>query len=132
MHDGLSLTVLGCSGSFAGPGGACSGYLVQAGDTAVVIDLGPGVFANLQAHLDPAALDGLVLTHEHPDHWVDLPVMRNAFRYVLGLEGLDVHGTEGTRALATTLFEELPPTLVWHTLEPGRTLAIGPMTFGFG
>ena len=26
---GLSLTVLGCGGTYAGPGNACSGYLVQ-------------------------------------------------------------------------------------------------------
>src|SRR5262245_51689092 len=132
MADALTLTVLGCSGSYAGPGDACSGYLVRAGDTAVVLDLGPGVFANLQAHVDPAAVDGLVLTHEHPDHWVDLPILRNAFRYVLDIEGLDVYGTEGTRALATTLISELPPTLMWHTAAPGETVAVGPLTFGFG
>ena len=124
MGDALTLTVLGCSGSYAGPGDACSGYLVRAGDTAVVLDLGPGTFANLQAHVDPAEVDGLVLTHEHPDHWVDLPILRNAFRYVLGIEGLDVYGTEGTRALATALIDELPPTLVWHTAAPGETLAV--------
>jgi ribonuclease BN (tRNA processing enzyme) len=132
MGDALTLTVLGCSGSYAGPGAACSGYLVRAGDTAVVVDLGPGTFANLQAHVDPAAVDGLVLTHEHPDHWVDLPILRNAFRYVLGLEGLAVHGTEGTRDLATAVIDELPPTLIWHTVAPGGTLALGPLTFRFG
>jgi ribonuclease BN (tRNA processing enzyme) len=132
MGDALTLTVLGCSGSYAGPGDACSGYLVRAGDTAVVLDLGPGTFANLQAHVDPAEVDGLVLTHEHPDHWVDLPILRNAFRYVLDIEGLDVYGTEGTRALATALIDELPPTLVWHTAAPGETLAVGPLAFGFG
>ena len=132
MGDALTLTVLGCSGSYAGPGGACSGYLVRAGDTALVVDLGPGAFANLQAHIDPAAVGALVLTHEHPDHWVDLPILRNAFRYVLGVEGVEVYGTEGTRALATTLIDELPPTLVWHTLAPGETLARGPMTLRFG
>ncbi len=132
MGEALTLTVLGSSGTYAAPGSACSGYLVRAGGTAVVVDLGPGTFANLQAHLDPAELDGLVLTHEHPDHWTDLPVLRNAFRYVLGLEGLDVHGTEGTRTLVTTLIEELAPTLVWHPLVPGEPVEIGGLRLGFG
>ena len=50
---GLSVTVLGCDGSYAGPGGACSGYLVSSGDTHVWLDCGPGTLANLQQHLDP-------------------------------------------------------------------------------
>src|SRR5947209_3952092 len=39
---GLSLTVLGCSGTYAAPGGACSGYLVGDGHTCVWVDAGPG------------------------------------------------------------------------------------------
>jgi hypothetical protein len=35
----VELTVLGCSGSFGGRGGnACSGYLLQSGDTSLLID----------------------------------------------------------------------------------------------
>ena len=132
MGDALTLTVLGCSGTYPGPGGACSGYLVRAGDTTVAVDLGPGTFANLQAHVDPAALDAVVLTHEHPDHWLDLPILRNAFRYVLDLKGLPVHGTAGTERLAQTLIEELAPTLVWNTLPPGEPVALGPLRLSFG
>ena len=40
-HPGLLLTVLGCDGSWTGPGGAGSGYLVSSGGTRLVIDLGP-------------------------------------------------------------------------------------------
>jgi ribonuclease BN (tRNA processing enzyme) len=69
-----ALTVLGCDGSWPGPGpeGAGSGYLVQADDTAVLLDAGPGTFANLCRWGDPARLTAVVLTHEHPDHWTDL------------------------------------------------------------
>ncbi len=69
---GLSLTVLGCSGSYPGPGAACSGYLVQGGGVNVVIDLGPGSLANLQRHIGLGDVDAVVLTHRHPDHWTDL------------------------------------------------------------
>jgi ribonuclease BN (tRNA processing enzyme) len=69
---GRTLTVLGCDGSWPGPGGAGSGYLVQAGGSSVVLDLGPGTFAQLQRLVDPASIDAVVLTHAHPDHWTDL------------------------------------------------------------
>src|ERR1700729_3267078 len=67
-----TLTVLGCDGSWPGPGGAGSGYLVQTGDTALLLDAGPGTFANLCRLGDPAQVTGVVLTHEHPDHWTDV------------------------------------------------------------
>ena len=50
----MELTVLGCSGSYGAPaGGACSGYLVRAGDAVIWMDCGNGTFANLQQHIDP-------------------------------------------------------------------------------
>lgn len=67
-----TLTVLGCDGSFPGPGGAASGYLVQDGTTTLWIDAGPGTFANLQKVLDPGVVTAVLLSHEHPDHWTDL------------------------------------------------------------
>jgi ribonuclease BN (tRNA processing enzyme) len=132
MDEALTLTILGCSGTYPGPGGACSGYLVRAGGAAVVVDLGTGTLANLQVNLDPRAVDAVVLSHEHPDHWLDLPVLRNALRYVLGVEGLDVYGTAGNLRLAATLIDELAPTIDWHTVKPGATAEVGPMRLRFG
>jgi ribonuclease BN (tRNA processing enzyme) len=66
------LTVLGCDGSWPGPGGAGSGYLVAAGGTSIVLDTGPGTFAQLQRHLDPDRIEAVILSHAHPDHWTDL------------------------------------------------------------
>ena len=67
-----TLTVLGCDGSYPGPGGAASGYLVEDGTTSLWLDAGTGTFANLQRLGDPGSVDALVLSHEHPDHWSDL------------------------------------------------------------
>ena len=49
---GLTLTVLGCSGTYAAPGGACSGYLVRSASTTLAVDLGSGTLANLQRHVE--------------------------------------------------------------------------------
>jgi len=84
----LSLTVLGCDGSHAGPGGAGSGYLVRSWTTgtAVWLDAGPGTFANLQRFTDPLALSGVVLTHDHSDHWSDLEGLVTAARWTMSFD----------------------------------------------
>lgn len=127
----LSLTVLGCSGSYAGPGGACSGYLVRSPGATVAVDLGPGTLANLQRHCPLEDLDAVVLSHEHPDHWIELPVLRNALRYYLGVEGLPVYGTAGTRKLAEAVISEVPPTLAWTDLDTTSTVSVGDLSFSF-
>jgi ribonuclease BN (tRNA processing enzyme) len=128
---GLNLTVLGCSGTYAGADGACSGYLLRSPGASVVVDLGSGTLANLQHHLDPAELDAVVLSHAHPDHWLDLPLLRNAMRYVLGLEGLAVYGTAGTLALAAAVIGELAPTLEWHIVDETSTVEVGDQKLSF-
>jgi ribonuclease BN (tRNA processing enzyme) len=67
-----TLTVIGCDGSFTGPGGAGSGYLVRTAAATLWLDAGPGTFARLQEVCYPGTLDAIVLSHEHPDHWTDL------------------------------------------------------------
>lgn len=68
----MELIVLGCSGSGAGPHSPASGYLVRAGGTALVLDLGNGAFGALQRHIDPFDIDAVVLSHLHPDHCADV------------------------------------------------------------
>ncbi|MFQ5574790.1 MAG: MBL fold metallo-hydrolase, partial [Terriglobia bacterium] len=72
----MELVVLGSSAAYPGAGAACSGYLVREGDTSILLDIGTGVFANLQRWMDPASLSGLVMTHLHPDHFLDVYPLR--------------------------------------------------------
>ena len=127
----LTVTVLGCSGTYAGADAACSGYLVRSPGTTVVVDLGSGTLANLQRHVALADVDAVVLSHEHPDHWLDVPLLRNAMRYMLDLGELPVYGTAGTLDLARTLIDELEPTLLWHTVTDGSAVSIGDLDLRF-
>ncbi len=68
----MRLTVLGCSGSGPGPDSPASGYLLTAGSTRLLLDLGNGSFGALQRHLDPWLLDAVVLSHLHADHCADM------------------------------------------------------------
>ena len=129
---GLELTVLGCAGTYAGPGNACSGYLIRTSQVNVWLDAGPGTLANLQRHITLPELDAVVITHEHPDHWLELPVLRNALKYVFEVKGLPVYGTDGTHRLASTLVNDgLEPTLSWHTIVDGATAEIGDLRLRF-
>src|SRR5262249_41593551 len=127
----LDLTVLGCSGSYPGPGAACSGYLVRGGGANVAVDLGPGSLANLQEHLDLDDLDAVVLTHAHPDHWTDLCGLHTAWKYALGREGLQVWGTAQGRELAEAITGGMAPTIDWRDLDTSSLLVVGGLCFTF-
>lgn len=77
----MRLTVLGSSASYAGPGQACAGYLVQSGETRVLFDLGNGALANLGLVADPLAIDCVFISHGHPDHFADLFALQALLRY---------------------------------------------------
>jgi ribonuclease BN (tRNA processing enzyme) len=128
---GVTLTVLGCSGTYPGGGGACSGYLVRSPGASLVVDLGAGTLANLQRHLAIGEIDALVLSHVHPDHWLDLPVLRNAMRYVLGIGGLPVYGTAETWLMAEVIIGELPPTILWHNIDESSFVEVGDQVVRF-
>lgn len=74
----MRLTVLGCWAPYPRPGEACSGYLVQSEQTNLVLEAGNGSFARLTKHVDFRSLSGVVVTHYHPDHYVDLFCLRHA------------------------------------------------------
>jgi ribonuclease BN (tRNA processing enzyme) len=128
---GVTLTVLGCSGTYPGDGGACSGYLVRSPDASLVVDLGAGTLANLQRHLAIGEIDAVVLSHVHPDHWLDLPVLRNAMRYVLGIGGLPIYGTAETWLMAEVIIGELPPTMLWHNIDESSVVEVGDQVVRF-
>lgn len=68
----MRLTVVGCAGSAPGPDSACSGYLIDAGDYRLLLDLGAGAAGPLQRYATPASIDAAVISHAHSDHWSDL------------------------------------------------------------
>ena len=94
---GLKLTVLGRCGSYPGPGEACSGYLVRSAGTTLMVDAGSGTLANLQHHVAISDIDGIVLTHEHPDHWADLTGFYVAAKYYLQMKNVPVFAPASVR-----------------------------------
>jgi len=75
----MRLTVLGTGSARPVADSAASGILVQAGDTAVLFDIGSGVAQQLERYGGALALDGLFIGHFHADHWIDLAPLRYRF-----------------------------------------------------
>lgn len=72
----MKLHVLGCHGPFPCAGGATSGYLLEHEGRTLLMDCGAGVLGKLMAIWDPAALEGVLLSHLHFDHASDMLVLR--------------------------------------------------------
>lgn len=117
------LTVLGCDGSYPGPGGAASGYLVEGGGVTVWLDAGPGTFAALQLAADPAAVDAVVLSHEHPDHWTDVESFAVWLRDRASRRPVPVYAPPGLRQRSYVAED---PLLAWRELEPSSCVVVRP------
>jgi ribonuclease BN (tRNA processing enzyme) len=128
----IELTVLGCSGSYGAPaGGACSSYLVRAGDTTIWMDCGNGSFANLQQHARVEDLTAVVITHAHPDHCVDLYGLHVLYKYGLGCELLPVYAPEGVENTLEGLVGDWGNTFDWHAIGDGDRATIGDAQLRF-
>lgn len=72
MRRVRQITVLGSCGAFPEPGRACSGFAVDWEGYRLVLDLGYETLARLLALWPDGGVDAVAITHEHPDHCIDL------------------------------------------------------------
>jgi ribonuclease BN (tRNA processing enzyme) len=75
----MRLTILGTGTARPTGDSAQSGVLVEAGETAVLFDIGSGVASQVEARMNAANLSGLVVGHFHADHWIDIGPLRYRF-----------------------------------------------------
>ncbi|GAA2738401.1 hypothetical protein GCM10009867_29440 [Pedococcus aerophilus] len=136
----MKLTVIGCSGSFAGPDSPASSYLVQAeheGRTwSIVLDLGNGALGPLQRQVDLADLDAVFISHLHPDHCVDICGLYVTRKYRPGgaVPGqLDVHAPSGAADRFALMYHGLEHAgmsaeFAVHELADELVTTLGPFT----
>lgn len=105
----LRLTELGTSPAFTNPGGACAGHLVRTVSTAILLDCGFGIAGRVRQHLAPDLLDAIVVSHLHPDHYMDLVPLHYGLRF-----------GERTRDIRVPVL--LPPGGVARLASVGRAL----------
>lgn len=68
----MQLIVVGSSPAWPNPGGAQSGYLVDADGRRLLLDCGAGVLARLRESDGWPRVEAIAVTHFHLDHWADL------------------------------------------------------------
>jgi ribonuclease BN (tRNA processing enzyme) len=128
----ITLTVLGCDGSYSGPGGAGSGYLVRSWEagTSIWVDAGPGTFANLQLFCDPLALSAVVLTHEHADHFSDIESFLTAARWILDFrrDPIPVLASPG---IIGKLDQDTEGIFDWREVGDGDGASVGDLRVSF-
>ena len=133
------LDIVGAGPAFTDrPGAAGAAYLVRHGRTAILLDLGQGSLPRLAGMVDPGTLDAVIVSHLHPDHFIDLVALRHFLRWgpshprrirVLAPAGLAgrldaLHAEPGFTAAALDVEELGAGRLVIGTLE----LEIAPVT----
>lgn len=72
INDVRQLVVLGGSGGRPTASQACSGFLIDWDGVQIVLDLGYATLPRLLRHVSDGGVDAVIITHEHPDHCVDL------------------------------------------------------------
>ena len=95
------------------------------------MDCGHGSFTNLQRQLDPGELTAVVITHEHPDHCVDIYGLHVLLRYAIERSG--VPGVRAGRA-PTSVSAPWPhwgDTFDWHAIEDGAHASVGSIDLAF-
>jgi ribonuclease BN (tRNA processing enzyme) len=106
--------------------------------THLLMDVGNGSLANLQRVLDVSALDALVVSHAHPDHFVDVYGLYYALRFHPdGDQHLPVYAPRGFLELAGLLLPEesrvsLADVLGVEDVAAGDRVALGSLELSFG
>jgi ribonuclease BN (tRNA processing enzyme) len=133
----LELTVLGCAGTHPGTGRVCSGYLLQAAGTSVLLDAGNGSTANLQRLLPLREIDAVVVSHRHIDHCIDLVGGYFNLRFDPAFDGrMPLYApAEVAPTLAALLAADSPMLLddvfTAHEVDHGDHVELGPMHLTF-
>ena len=78
----MELTVLGAGPAYTDqPGATGAAYLLRAGSEGLLLDLGQGSFPALASRVEPSTLRAVLVSHLHPDHFIDLVPLRHYLRY---------------------------------------------------
>lgn len=128
----MKLTVLGSHGTWPGPAGQCSGYLVSSDGFHLWLDAGTGTFARLQEQIAVSEVGGILISHGHADHFLDMIPAFYARHYGrMGAAGLPFHSPSGFTDLASLLVSEngrdvMAEAYAFEERKAGDIFEVGP------
>ena len=78
----MKLLVAGSGAAYPDRAGtASSTYVLEHAGARLCLDLGQGGFAGIAGRLEPSTLLAVIVSHLHPDHFIDLVALRHYLRY---------------------------------------------------
>jgi len=128
----VELTVLGAQGTWPGAGGENCGYLLTQDGYHLWVDAGTGTFARLQQVIEVDQVGSMLITHGHPDHFVDIIPTFYARHYGgLGEPGLPLWSPGGFTDIAAALVSEngrnvMAEAYAFRTAAAGEVFELGP------
>ncbi|MEV5968193.1 MBL fold metallo-hydrolase [Kribbella sp. NPDC051952] len=122
-----SLTVLGSCGAWPEAGRACAGFLLEYDGFRVVLDLGYAALPRLLEHAPKGEVDAVVVTHQHPDHCVDVSALARV-RYYEAPDAppIPLHCPPGVLDVLRALEPEPDPATVFAVHDLATTTQLGP------
>ncbi|MHB0976601.1 MAG: MBL fold metallo-hydrolase [Candidatus Aquicultorales bacterium] len=133
----MELTIVGSSAAYPTPDRASSSYLITGDGRSLLVDIGGGSLRNLPKHIRPELLGGLLVTHLHQDHFLDIYPLYYYLKYeVSPVRRLPVFAPRGAlEALGCLLGEDgadqLSSLFDFRSLRAGR-MEIGGFDIGLG
>ncbi|GAA1569440.1 MBL fold metallo-hydrolase [Kribbella sancticallisti] len=122
-----TLTVLGSCGAWPEPGRACAGFLLDYDGFRLVLDLGYAALPELLKHCPEGDVDAVIVTHQHPDHCVDVSALARV-RYYLAREAppIPLYCPPGVLDVLRALEPHPDPATVFDVRDLGEAQEIGP------
>jgi ribonuclease BN (tRNA processing enzyme) len=99
----------------------------------ILLDCGAGVWRNLQAHTDPTSLDGVILSHRHPDHVTDVFQVLHSRLYgdAAPLPEIPLWAPAETLERLTAFSKEIDQAFHLSSVSPGDSISIGAADLSF-
>lgn len=122
-----TLTVLGSCGAWPEPGRACAGFLLEYDGFKVVLDLGYAALPALLTHCPEGEVDAVIVTHQHPDHCVDVSALARV-RYYLAPDAapIPLYCPPGVLDVLRALEPRPDPATVFDVQDLASAREIGP------
>jgi ribonuclease BN (tRNA processing enzyme) len=107
----MRLTVIGCGDAFGSGGRFNTCFMIEAGDSRVLLDCGASSLVALKArNIDLNSIEGVILSHLHGDHFGALPfILLDAQFLSARSRPLTIAGPPGTRERLNAALEVFFP-----------------------
>jgi len=133
LSAAMLVDVLGCDGTYPGPGSATAGFLVRSGDTVLWMDAGVGTLAELTKRVPLQELDAIAVSHSHIDHCADLAIYHHAASYgPERLEPIALFAAEGVLDRIAAFNSGTVESFDHRIVGNGDTTEVGDLAIAFG